>query len=150
MKSDDSMIFDESKQRYILTVKCALDNNVDLEHELNSAGVPAKSNLAGQVLDRISRTVYNFIYSHGNMAVKRRMLAENEEYRPFIKDAMIEQLLYFMANGDLNALARIDTQSGREYGKEAKRDAAYAPEMQNILAQTDLLYCGFMGGGCGV
>ena len=146
MKNDDSMIFDESKQRYVLTVQCALDNNVDLEHELDTSGGPAKNNLALHILDRISRTVYNFIYSHGNMEIKRRMLAENDEYRPFIKDAMIEQLLYFMANGDLNALARIDMQNGREYTSAAKRDAAYAPEMQNILAQTDLLYCGFMGG----
>lgn len=143
MRNDDMMIFDEVKGRYILTRKCALANNVDLERELNSTGVSAKNNLPEQILDRVSRTVYNFIYAHGHREAKQKRMAEDPSYRPYLKDAMIEQLLYFMANGDLNMVARVDVQSGREHSRAAKLDAAYAPEMQNILGQTDLLYCGY-------
>ena len=143
MQNDDTMIFDTVKNRYILTRKYALSLNIDLEKELNSTGVAAKNNLPEQILDRVSRTVYNFIYAHGGREVKQRKMAEEERYRPFLKDAMTEQLLYFMSNGELNQVARVDMQSGREYSRAAKRDAAYAPEMQNILEQTDLLYCGF-------
>ncbi len=143
MRSDEMMIFDTVKNRYILTRHCALANNVDLEHELNSTGVAAKNNLPEQILDRVSRTVYNFIYAHGHREAKQKRMAEDKSYRPFLKDAMVEQLLYFMANGDLNLLARVDVANGRELSRAAKLDAAYAPEMQNVLAQTDLLYCGF-------
>ncbi|MBQ8357876.1 MAG: hypothetical protein IJX39_08745 [Clostridia bacterium] len=143
MYNDDMMTFDDVKQRYILTNECALANNVDLGKELNSTGVPSRSNLPAQILDRISRTVYNFIYSHGDRYGKEKELAENDYYRPFIKDAMIEQLLYFMVNGDLSVVARVDAQTGREFSRAAKLDAAYAPEMQNILAQSGILYCGF-------
>ena len=142
MFNTDLMVFDEEKQRYILTHKCAIENNVDLEKELNAAGVPSKSNLEAQVLDRISRMVYGFIYSHGGVAWKQAILRDDDRYRPIIQDAMIEQLLYFMANGDLNMTARVDLQTGREYTRAAKRDAAYAPMMQDLLAQTDLLYGG--------
>lgn len=142
MFNTDLMVFDEEKQRYILTHKCAIENNVDLARELNAAGVPNRNNLEAQVLDRISRTVYNFIYSHGGIEWKHRVLRDDDRYRPIIQDAMIEQLLYFMANGDLNMTAGVDLQTGKEYNRAAKRDAAYAPMMQDLLAQTDLLYCG--------
>lgn len=143
MYSDEMMVFDEAKKRYILTDQCALAQNINLDQELNSAGVTAKNNLPDQILDRVSKTVYNYVYAHGGRDVKQRKMAEDDSYRPFIQDAMIEQLLYFMTNGDLNQLARVDVQSGREHSRAAKLDAAYAPEMQNILGQTDLLYCGF-------
>ena len=145
MYNDEMMTFDEAKKRYILTKQCALAYNVDLDRELNATGVSAKNNLPAQILDRVSRTVYNFIYAHGGREIKQQKIAQDDAYRPYIKDAMIEQLLYFMANGDLNIVARVDTQTGRESSRAAKLDAAYAPEMQNILAQTDLLYCGFQG-----
>jgi hypothetical protein len=71
MYSDDMMVFDQTKQRYILTDKCAKAYNIDLERELNSTGVPNKSNLGDQILDRISRTVYNYVYSHGHREIKQ-------------------------------------------------------------------------------
>lgn len=145
MINDDMMFFDPNKGRYILTTNCALSVNVDLEKELNSGGVPSKSNLPMQVLDRVSRTVYNFVYMHGNRAIKEAAMRDDDELRPYIKDAMIEQLLYFMANGDLNMTARVDISTGRELYRQGKLDAAYAPEMQNILNQTYLTYTGYMG-----
>ena len=122
MQNDDTMIFDTVKNRYILTRKYALSLNIDLEKELNSTGVAAKNNLPEQILDRVSRTVYNFIYAHGGREVKQRKMAEDERYRPFLKDAMTEQLLYFMSNGELNQMARVDMQSGREYSRAAQRE----------------------------
>ena len=144
MFNDDMMTFDEVKGRYILTNKCALANNIDLGESLNTTGVPHVGNLPDQILDRISRTVYNFIYATGSRETKQRKMREDNAYRPFIMEAMIEQLLYFMANGSLNIISRVDPQTGREFTRAAKLDAEYAPEMQNVLAQTDLLYCGFM------
>ena len=145
MINDDMMFFDPAKERYILTTNCALAVNIDLEKELNSGGVPSKSNLPMQVLDRVSRTVYNFVYMHGNREIKKDAMRNDDSLRPYIKDAMIEQLLYFMVNGDLNLMSRVDMASGRELYRQGKLDAAYAPEMQNIINQTYLTYTGYMG-----
>ena len=133
MKNDEMMIYDERKRRYILTEACALQYNIDLKRELNSSGAPAKNNLPAQILDRISRTVYNFIFLHGDRESKLETLEEYDDYyRPFLLDAMVEQLLYFMVNGDLLLTAH--------NGAEAPRP--YSTEMENVLAQSGILYCG--------
>lgn len=133
MKNDEMMIYDERKRRYILTEACALQYNIDLKRELNASGAPAKNNLPAQILDRISRTVYNFIFLHGDRERKLEALEEYDDYyRPFILDAMVEQLLYFMVNGDLLLTAH--------NGAEAPRP--YSTEMENVLAQSGILYCG--------
>ena len=143
MTNDEMMIYNERSRRYVLTEQCALALNIDLQASLNSSGVPFKNKLAAQILDRVSRTVYNFIFLHGDRAQKTSELErEDEYYRPFIKEALEEQLLYFMANGDINAVSRVNMQSGQEISRAAKLDAAYAPEMENILAQSGILFCG--------
>lgn len=135
MYSDEMMTWDERKHRYILTEACALAYNVDLKKELNASGAPAKNNLPAQILDRISRTVYNFIFLHGDRERKLCELEQEDEYyRQFLFEAMVEQLLYFMVNGDLNLTP--------QNAQDTSHGAAYAPEMQNILAQSGILYCG--------
>lgn len=145
MYNDSLMVFDERKKRYILTRQCALDNNINLTECLNSTGVPNEGNLPEQILDRISMTIYNFVYSTGNMLIKRDLMMSNDEYRPFIMDAMIAQLLYVIANGHLTLTPRVNIQNGHEFSSASMRDAAIAPDAQMILEQTDLLYTGFMG-----
>ena len=133
MKNDEMMIYDERKRRYILTEACALQYNIDLKKELNAGGAPAKNNLPAQILDRISRTVYNFIFLHGDRESKLETLEEYDDYyRPFILDAMVEQLLYFMVNGDLLLTAHSAADTPRPY----------STEMENVLAQSGILYCG--------
>ena len=144
MTTDNLMRWDSAKERYVLTEQAALQNNVDLRMILNVAGVPARNNLPEQVLDRISKTVYNFIYLHGDKHSKDRQLQEFDEYyRQFIYDAMIEQLLYFEGNGMLNLTSRVNVSTGLVIDRAAKMDAAYAPEMVNVLNQCGILYCGF-------
>ncbi|MBE6555524.1 MAG: hypothetical protein E7663_04750 [Ruminococcaceae bacterium] len=149
MYNDDMMIFDQTQNRYILTEACALSLGIDLSRELCGMSATHKSNLPSLMLDRVSRTVYGYVYAHGNRTVKEERMARDDELRPIIFDALCEQLIYQMGNGDLNAVARVDTATGAVISREAMRDAAYAPMLETILGDSGLLYCGYVPRGRG-
>lgn len=99
--SNEEMTYNKSKHRYVLTKNYCVRNNVDLDAELNTYGMVNKSAAAENLLDRISRSIYLHCYGYGmSRAKKEHDMATVEELRPVIRDAMMEQLLYVMANGD--------------------------------------------------
>ena len=143
MTNDSMMTYKIEARRYVLTESAALALNINLRTMLNTTGVPQVHELADQVLDRISRTVYNFIFLHGDREQKLAELESRDAYyRPFLREAMEEQLLYFIANGDLSLTAHVNVANGMQLDRTGKRNAMYAPMMQDVLAQTDILYVG--------
>lgn len=102
---DIYMKYDKSRHRYVLTLAYANDmRNVDLlamgDGEMNT------NNAADQVLDKVSRMIYNHIYRHAWHRYRtERALALEAEHRQVLMDAMGDQLEWMVANGDtyLNA-----------------------------------------------
>lgn len=108
--SNEEMTYNKNTHRYVLTKNYCVRNNVDLDAELNTYGMANKSAAAENLLDRISRIIYQHCYRHGMAKEKKEHdIATVEAFRDVIRDAMMEQLLYVMANGDyFLALATID------------------------------------------
>ena len=103
--TDKYMNYSFEKHRYVLTLAYASDmRNIDLlslsDGEMNT------NNAADQVLDKVSRMIYNYIYRHAWHRYRtERALALEAEHRQVLMDAMGDQLEWMVANGDtyLNA-----------------------------------------------
>lgn len=98
--NDKYMVYSKTKHRYVLTLACANDlHNVDLLAV--SDGEMNKNNAADQVLERVSRQIYNYIYRHAWHRFRtERALALGVEHRHVLMDAMGDQLDWMVVNGD--------------------------------------------------
>lgn len=97
---DIYMKYSKTKHRYVLTLACANDlHNVDLlaigEGEMNA------NNAADQVLERVSRQIYNHVYRYAWHRLRtERALALDVSVRHVLMDAMGDQLEWMVVNGD--------------------------------------------------
>lgn len=113
--SDELLYYDKTKHRYILTPKCVLlELNTNLEQRLNTRGAENAENYAKSILDQISLYVYNFIYQHNaQWLFVQKILAKCPSAREVIKEAMKQQVLYFLMNGQIDKYSGVDVRSGR-------------------------------------
>lgn len=142
--NDYAMTYDKSRHRYILTTEDVLVNlNINLHAELRTNGLAAdEANEADKLLDRVSRIVYQHIYSHASRPRKmERRLALDPGLRDIIREAMEEQLLYILANGDYTNLSGINTETGAAH-TESIRAATVSPLAGEILMNAGLLFVG--------
>lgn len=133
--SDEHLVYDYEEHKYRLTPKFVLDKlNVDLKARLNAKGSYSVENLAQNILDQISDEIYSFIYQHNmNNELQEFILAKCPSARDMIRNAMKEQVLYFLANGDLNQYSGVNLRSGQTM--ENFYDKAISPIAKNILAK---------------
>lgn len=142
--NDYAMNYDKRHHRYILTTEDVLVNlNINLPAELRTNGLAAdEANEADKLLDRVSRIVYQHIYSHASRPRKmERRLALDPGLRDIIREAMEEQLLYILANGDYTNLSGINTETGAAH-TELIRAATVSPLAGEILMNAGLLFVG--------
>lgn len=131
--SDTYMSYDFTHHRYILTQKDVMENlGIDIEARLT---VP---NAIPALLNRISVKIYSFIHTHNvDNALQDYIIAKTEAGRRIIREAMEEQLIYFLTVGDLSR--SVD---------EAERRLAIDQTAIDILLQPipeigcSILYCG--------
>ena len=135
------MIYDKKKHRYILTEDCVLeDMNIDLGVVLNTSDVADIGNAPERLLDRVSSIIYEWIYSVNSFRFRtERELALNAEMRPFILEAMKEQLLYILNNGDLTALSGVNVDTGMTTDGRRKRSAEVSPLSKDILINANVV-----------
>ena len=112
--TDEYMFYDFEEHRYILTPKYVLDKlGIDLKARLNKSGNVNDENIAGAILDQISREIYNEIYSHSVYNKEQEIIiAKTQGGRKIIQDAMREQVLYFLTNGDLSQYSGVNVAKG--------------------------------------
>lgn len=130
---DDFMTYDYATHRYILTIQDVSQNlGVDLESRITYA------NAIPTLLNRISLKIYSFIHTHNvRNDYQDYIIAKTEAGRRIIKEAMEEQLLYFLTVGDLSRSVN-----------EAERKISIDQTAIEILTQTipeigcSILYCG--------
>ena len=98
--NDKYMVYSNNRHRYVLTLACANDlHNIDLlalsDGEMNT------NNAADQVLERVSRQIYNYIYRHAwHRNRLEKALAFDGNARQVLMDAMGDQLEWMVVNGD--------------------------------------------------
>lgn len=139
--SDNQMTYNERAHRYVLTTESVLeDMNIDLGVVLNTSDVADVAIAQEQFLDRVSRIIYYWIYSVNPLRFRtERELAMNEPYRPFILEAMKEQVLYILNNGDLTALSGINLDTGMTIEESKKRASSIAPLSKDILIDAGIV-----------
>ena len=141
-KSDNRLIYDASVHRYKLTELGVLQRlNRNLGDVLaDNGGASDPRNEPSIVLDRISRQIYGFIYSHTAAPLRReREMALNPAYRAPLMEAMEEQLIYVMTNGDLSAFNGVNLDTGMTVDPDRMRRAEIAPMARDILTRCGLL-----------
>lgn len=140
--SDNHMIYDKSVHRYKLTELGVLQRlNRNLGDVLaDNGGASDPRNEPSIVLDRVSRQIYSYIYSHTiTPRRKERELALNHAYRDPLMEAMEEQLIYILSNGDMSAHAGINLDTGMTVDPARMRQAEIAPMAVDILRRLGLV-----------
>ena len=96
--SDVFMTYDYKTHRYILTDKDVIENlSIDINHRLKD------KNLVSNLLNQISLQVYSYIHQFNkNNKAQDFIIASTEDGRTIIKEAMEQQLIYFLSVGDLS------------------------------------------------
>ena len=139
--SNNEMIYNTKTHRYILNQGHVLtDMNIDLSTALNTSDSADVANAAEKFLDRVSMLIYSWIYSVNPFRFRtERELALNENYRPIIRDAMKEQVLYILNNGDLSAVSGVNVDSGITIDQRRLLSARISPAAKDILVNADIV-----------
>lgn len=97
---DERMIFDKVSCRYVLTPNALAESGIDIAAETENAAY--SQTVTANVLNRISRKVYNFIHLHNNDNPKQDwLIAHVPSLRKIIYEALTAQALYMYTVGDL-------------------------------------------------
>lgn len=138
---NNEMFYNKRKHRYVLTEECVLeDMNIDLGVVLNTSDVADVANAASKLLDRVSMLIYGYIYKAVPFRYKtERALALEDENRQPLYDAMKEQLLYMLNNGDFSNLSGINLDNGMVIEQSILRSAEIAPIAKDILIDAGIV-----------
>ena len=139
--SDNHLTYDASVHRYKLTELGVLQRlNRNLGDVLaDNGGASDPRNEPNILLDRVSRQIYGFIYSHTAAPLRReREMALNPAYRAALMEAMEEQLIYILNNGDMSAHTGINLDTGMTVDPTRMRQAEIAPMARDILTRCGL------------
>lgn len=142
MISDKYCIYDEQEHRYVLTPSYVLEKmNVDLSDVLNTSGnVSDVAKMPQIFLDRVSRQIYGYVYKNSAYTYEReRELALNDSLRPHLIDAMAEQVLYMLNNGDASAYSGVNPITGVTTDASRMRLAEIAPIARDILESRNII-----------
>lgn len=139
--SDYEMTYDQRSHRYLLNEEYVLGvMNIDLKDILNTAESADMANAPGVFLGRISKLIYSYIYRI--VAFKNsteRDLALDERNRDVLRDAMSEQVIYVLNNGDFSGFSGVNLQSGIAIDEKRIRAAEIAPLARDILISAGIL-----------
>lgn len=140
--NDEYMTYDYTTHRYVLTIDGA--NTIG-----NASQVYGNENTLIFTLQSISRTIYNFIYTHGSRVNKYLVeywLANEEELRPVIYEAMLSQLEADMSSGmnDVKNQAGVNFETGQVINRKDQQARQVCLQAEEILtnAHPNILYSG--------
>jgi hypothetical protein len=145
--NDAKLIYDFDSHRYIL------NHESNGEHVNVAKAYGSIENIKSQ-LRSISRTIYNYIYSHshsGNRYYLEMVLATDESLRNVIYDAMLSQLIADVESGvdSVKNQAGINIETGQVIDRTLHFRNIIAPEVELILltgnGKFNLLYAGDYG-----
>lgn len=99
--NDQTMTYDYTAHRYVLTEQYAFDNGIDLNARLNTTGDSNPSTVKSRLLAFVSRHLYNWIYSYNPRfrQYTEYVLATDEGVRDTIREALLNELSFILDNG---------------------------------------------------
>ena len=102
--TDGNMVYDYKKHRYILTADY-LQNVLSVDVNRFKTGTVNEQSAINVLLDNISLQVYTYVYAHNNIRVLRYIMAKMPSARDILMEAMGQQALYVLSNGDFTKAA---------------------------------------------
>lgn len=132
--SDQSMEWNADKERYILTEYGVMnETGIDMRKQINEALGDA-ANIIRFYLDNISLKIYQYIYSFAyNVGKIKHVLTYSPTARKMLYDAMIQQAVYFVTNGDVSQFAGVNMRTGAVVGRKKLIQAAISPMAESII-----------------
>lgn len=103
--NDEEMIFNEEADRYVLTAQAANNLGVDIIARLRQKGGADPQLLADNIFNQVSLQIYHYIHSFVLMSsemAQEFVLKNNYAVRKKLKEAMKQQLLYYLQAGNLS------------------------------------------------
>lgn len=133
--SDNAMDYKLEDHRYVLKAQYFWEKTgIDLHKVLNPAFSDQPQMLAEHWLDQISIDVYNYVYDcNADNPVQEYWLAKTPSLRDNLRDAMVQQAMYVLKNGDLNMYAGVDLKTGKVIQREVLTNCALSPNATRIL-----------------
>lgn len=100
--SDDAMVYDYTKHRYILTPEYVLNNlGIDLYEKMGGKRTVNTTTAINVLLDnRISFKIYSAIYAHQDKQLMEYILAKSPSARKVLLEAMSNHLLDLVTYGE--------------------------------------------------
>ena len=146
--SDEAMRYDYDSHMYILTQQCVLaELNTNLQEVLNPTGAANAGENANATLRQISEVVYSQMYDAScDNDIQEWLAAKAQSARKIIKDALKQQVLYFLFNGEVSQCSGVDIKKGRKMQDFSNR--ILSPNALRILERNlketgkSLLYSG--------
>lgn len=132
---DEVMTYDYNAHRYVLTEKGVFDElGEDLDSILNASGDANPSTLPARFLNRVSQTVYRYLYRDTQSEQwLEYILAKYPPLRDTVKEMLQAQLMYMLASGDISLYSGVNFARGQIMDVNALRDrAAISPDVEHI------------------
>ena len=100
---DEYMIYDKTTHMYVLTAKCALDElSIDLTTRLGGRRTINPQGMINTALKTVSLMLYSYIYQFNNRNdMQNLIIARYPSARNIIKEALKQQLIYYLTVGNL-------------------------------------------------
>lgn len=146
--SDGRMEYDFQRHRYSLTADYLLsDRGIDLDTILAAGNASDRGRNPELFLRRVSDQVYGAIYTSTPYYYKmERALSLSPRYRDILMDAMSEQAVYLLNNGDLSAYTGVDAVSMSSIDRQRMQQSRLAPMAFDVLVCAGLIRIGYTPG----
>lgn len=142
--NDSVMYYDYEEHKYYLApegVTDAIGVNLDLALNASAARNPQA---VRNFLDRVTESVYEYIYEDSSSAeYLEYLLANHKPLRKFVKRMLLAQVRYALANNFIDDFSGVNIVKGTAMNPRDLRSAMrVAPEVQNLCRQ-DIAGLGF-------
>lgn len=137
--TDNRMTWVPEKNRYILNETAfRAYTGMDVRTMVND-GIGEVSNIVNYYFDNVSLKIYNYILSHrSSFSIRDRALKYSPTAREMLYRCMIEQMVYFITNGDVSKFAGLNLKTGNVIERKFIRNATVAPDVIEILENTPI------------
>lgn len=133
--SSDDMTYSTETHRYTLTPEYVLkETGITLQQVLNPGLMSQPQQVAQIFLEKISKSIYKYIYETNRENYKQEyLLAKLPTLRKIIREAMLQQVLYVLNNGDLAIYSGVNVKTGQIMDLRQLQQAGISPDAKREL-----------------
>lgn len=137
--SDARMTWHPEKNRYILNEIAFTEyTGMDVRGMVNDS-LGNVANIVKYYFDNVSLKVYNYIFNHrSDFSTRDAALKYSPTARDMLYRCMIEQMVYFITNGDISKFSGVNIKSGSVIERRAIINATISPDVVDILRNTPI------------